>query len=172
LRIRIAGNCGFAFANAALVFASNRGVNPGPDRDRPFFMQGLTGRPSSLMLPVPIRMRIMRKLTLKRLGGLALLVVIAAVAVAPATALAQDALSNPSAAQYQPQSQVQGTTTNGSNDGNGPVAANTPNTGLKSNVGSLPFTGLDVIVLAVVAAGLLGTGLVLRRLSSPKAPGA
>jgi hypothetical protein len=125
------------------------------------------------MLPVPIRMRIMRKLTLKRLGGLALLVVTAAVVVAPATALAQDALSNPSAAQYEPQSQVQGTTTNGSNNGsNGPVAASTPSSGLNSNVGSLPFTGLDVIVLAVVAAGLLGTGLALRRLSSPKAPGA
>ena len=126
-----------------------------------------------MMLPVPIRMRIMRKLTLKRLGGLALLVVIAAIAVAPATAMAQDALSNPSAAQYEPQSQVQGTSTNGSNDGNGPVAASTPpTTGLNSNVGSLPFTGLDVIVLAVVAAGLLGTGLALRRLSSPKVPGA
>jgi hypothetical protein len=126
------------------------------------------------MLPVPIRMRIMRKLNLKRLGGLGLLVVVAAIAVAPATALAQDALSNPSAAQYEPQSQVQGTSTNGSNDGNGngPVAASTPNTGLKSNVGSLPFTGLDVIVLAVVAAALVGTGLALRKLSGPKAPGA
>lgn len=132
------------------------------------------------MLPMPIRMRLMRKLTLKRLGALALLVVIAAVAVVPATALAQDALSNPSAAQYEPQSQVQGTTTNGSNNGskgsnngsNGPVAASTPTSGLNSNVGSLPFTGLDVIVLAVVAAGLIGTGLALRRLSSPKAPGA
>jgi hypothetical protein len=121
------------------------------------------------MLPLPIRMRIMRKFTLKRLGGLAVLAVTAAVVVAPATALAQDALSNPSAAQYEPKSQVQGTTTNGSN---GPVAANTPNTGLNSSVGSLPFTGLDVIVLAVVAAALIGTGLALRKLSSPKAPGA
>ena len=67
------------------------------------------------MLLVPIRMRIMRKFTLKRLGGLALLAVVAAVAIAPATALAQDALSNPSADQYQPQSQVQGTSTTGSN---------------------------------------------------------
>jgi hypothetical protein len=121
------------------------------------------------MLLVPIRMRIMRKFTLKRLGGLALLGVIAAVAIAPATALAQDALSNPSAAQYEPQSQVQGTSTTGSN---GPAVANTSRSGINSNVGSLPFTGLDVIVLAVVAAGLIGTGLALRRLSSPKAPGA
>jgi hypothetical protein len=122
------------------------------------------------MLLVPIRMRIMRKFTLKRLGGLALLGVIAAVAIAPATALAQDALSNPSAAQYEPNSQVQGTNTNGSNDG--PAAAHTASSGLSSNVGSLPFTGLDVIVLAVVAAGLIGTGLALRRLSTPRAPGA
>lgn len=110
----------------------------------------------------------------KRLGGLALLTVVAAVAVAPATALAQDALSNPSDAQYQPQSQVQGTSTNGGNNQSSPVASNTaaatPTSGLNSNVGSLPFTGMDVIVLALVAAGLLGTGLALRRLSSPKVP--
>jgi tetrahydromethanopterin S-methyltransferase subunit E len=125
------------------------------------------------MLLVPIRMGHMRKFTLKRLGGLALLGVIAAVAIAPATALAQDALSNPSSAQYEPQSQVQGTSTNGSNSGTkaAPVAA-TSTSGLNSNVGSLPFTGLDVMVLAVVAAGLIGTGLALRRLSSPRAPGA
>ncbi len=123
------------------------------------------------MLLVPIRMRIMRKFTLKRLGGLALLAVVAAVAIAPATALAQDALSNPSADQYQPQSQVQGTSTTGSN--HGPAAANTANTsasGLNGNVGSLPFTGMDVIVLAVVAAALIGTGVALHRLSAPKAP--
>ena len=111
----------------------------------------------------------MRKFTLKRLGGIALLAVVAAVAIAPAAALAQDALSNPSSAQYEPQSQVQGTSTNGSN-----TAAKTVSSpsGLNSNVGSLPFTGLDVMVLAIVAAGLIGTGIALRRLSSPKAPGA
>lgn len=126
------------------------------------------------MLLVPIRMRIMRKFTLKRLGGLALLAVVAAVAIAPATALAQDALSNPSASQYEPKSQVQGTSTNGSN-ANGsntgvPAAANTSASGLNGNVGSLPFTGMDVIVLAVVAAALIGTGVALHRLSAPKAP--
>lgn len=110
----------------------------------------------------------MRKFTHKRLGGLALLAVIAAVALAPATALAQDALSNPSASQYEPKSQVQGTQTSGSN---GPAAQNSTNgTGLNGNVGSLPFTGMDVIVLAIVAAALIGTGVALRRLSAPKAP--
>ena len=105
----------------------------------------------------------MRKFTHKRLGGLALLAVIAAVAIAPATALAQDALSNPSASQYEPQSQVQGTSTTGS-------AAQNTSSGLNGNVGSLPFTGMDVIVLAIVAAALIGTGVALRRLSAPKAP--
>ena len=110
----------------------------------------------------------MRKFTLKRLGGLALLAVVAAVAIAPATALAQDALSNPSAAQYQPQSQVQGTSTTGSGPAANTVAKKT--SGLDGNVGSLPFTGMDVIVLAIVAAALIGTGVALRRLSAPKAP--
>jgi hypothetical protein len=123
------------------------------------------------MLLVPIRMRIMRKFTLKRLGGLALLAVVAAVAIAPATALAQDALSNPSASQYEPKSQVQGTSTKGSNTNTSvPAAANTSASGLNANVGSLPFTGMDVIVLAVVAAALIGTGVALHRLSAPKAP--
>lgn len=121
----------------------------------------------------------MRKFTLKRLGGLALLAVVAAVAIAPATALAQDALSNPSASQYEPKSQVQGTSTNGSNakgsntSAGVPAAANTSASsasGLNGNVGSLPFTGMDVIVLAVVAAALIGTGVALHRLSAPKAP--
>jgi hypothetical protein len=118
------------------------------------------------MLLVPIRMRIMRKFTLKRFGGLALLAVVAAIAIAPATALAQDALSNPAASQYQPKSQVQGTTTSG----DGPTVAKTASSGLNGNVGSLPFTGMDVIVLAVVAAALIGTGVALRRLSAPRTP--
>ena len=125
-----------------------------------------------MMLPVPIRMRIMRKFTLKRFGGLALLAVVAAVAIAPATALAQDALSNPSASQYEPASQVQGTSTTGGPGGS--VASNNAvhASGLNGTVGSLPFTGMDVIVLAVVAAALIGTGVALRRLSAPKTPSA
>jgi hypothetical protein len=109
----------------------------------------------------------MRKFTLKRVGGIALLAVVVSLATAPAMALAQDALSNPSASEYEPQSQVQGTSKTGSQ---GPAAQNasSPTTGLNSNVGSLPFTGLDVIVLVVVAGALIGTGVALRRLSAPK----
>jgi len=80
----------------------------------------------------------------------------------PGTALAQDALSNPSAAQYGPQSQVQGTNTTGS------AAANTSSPSTKSGTGTLPFTGLDALVLGVVAVALIGTGMALRRLSTPK----
>jgi hypothetical protein len=115
----------------------------------------------------------MRKFTLKRLGGITLLAVVAAIAVAPAAAIAQDALSNPSASQYEPESQVQGTTTNGGGNGSGPAAehpATASATGLSSNVGSLPFTGMDVIVLLIVASALIGTGFALRRLSAPKTP--
>jgi hypothetical protein len=107
----------------------------------------------------------MRKFTLKRVGGLALLAVIAAVAITPVAAMA-DPLANPSADEYNPQSQVQGTNTTGSNDGNGPTASTS--SGLSSNVGSLPFTGMDLIVLVVVAGALVGTGVALRRLSAPK----
>jgi hypothetical protein len=101
-----------------------------------------------------------------RFAGLVLIAVVGALFVGPATALAQDALSNPSAAQYQPQSQVQGTTTTGS------AVANTPssNNGGGSGTGTLPFTGMDVLVLSVVALALIGTGVALKRLSTPKAP--
>ena len=37
-------------------------------------------------------------------------------------------------------------------------------------VGSLPFTGVDLAVLGVVALVLLGAGFVLRRLSAPREP--
>jgi hypothetical protein len=104
----------------------------------------------------------------KRFAGLALLAVVGALFVGPATALGQDALSNPSAAQYEPQSQVQGQTTTGSND----AVAATPSSGSNGggSTGSLPFTGLDVMVLAAVALALIGTGVALRRLSAPKSP--
>lgn len=98
--------------------------------------------------------------------------VCAAFLMPPATALGQDALSNPAAAQYEPQSQVQGTDTTGS----GPIAGNStggPGTGTGtgaggSAVGSLPFTGMDLVVLGGTAFVLLGAGFVLRRLSAPR----
>jgi hypothetical protein len=98
---------------------------------------------------------------------------VSAALIAPANAVAQDALSNPSAAQYQPQSQVQGTS-----GGGGSVAADT-STGSPAAVrsaaagpsGSLPFTGMDLAVVAGIAVLMIGVGFGLRRLSEPRAPG-
>jgi hypothetical protein len=86
----------------------------------------------------------------------------------PATALAQDVLSNPAAAQYQPQSQVQGTSTNGPTSG--PTASNTAAvpTATEGASGTLPFTGMDLAVVAGVALLMIGSGLTLRRLSAPR----
>jgi hypothetical protein len=46
------------------------------------------------------------------------------------------------------------------------VSSNTGNTsGPTSSSGTLPFTGLDVVLLAAGGGALLGTGLFVRRLS-------
>src|SRR4051812_5795464 len=108
----------------------------------------------------------MRNIARNRIAGIALIVVVGALVAGPATALAQDALSNPSAAQYEPQSKVQGTTTTGA------VASNASNSNDGNGTGTLPFTGMDVLVLSAVALALIGTGVALRRLSTPKVPGA
>jgi hypothetical protein len=98
----------------------------------------------------------------------ALMLVSAALAV-PGSAIAQDQLSNPSAAQYTPQSQVQGTSKGGTASGtpSSPSVAQTPTGGGGGQVGTLPFTGMDLGVVAGVALLLTGTGLALRRLSAP-----
>jgi|SRR3954469_25832780 len=99
-----------------------------------------------------------------RFAGLALIIVVGALFAGPATALAQDALSNPSASQYAPDSQVEGTSTAGTS-----AVANT-SSAARDGSGTLPFTGMDVLVLSAVALALIGTGVALRRLSTPKAP--
>ena len=91
-----------------------------------------------------------------------------AVLVAPATAVAQDGLSNPTEAQYQQQSQIQGTNTTGGGGG-GPVAANTSSS-TQGGSGTLPFTGMDLVVVAGTALTLIASGFVLRKLSAPRAP--
>jgi hypothetical protein len=92
--------------------------------------------------------------------------VCAALMALPASAVAQDSLSNPSAAQYEPQTQVQGTSQSGSaNNGStaGPSASRTATGG---GNGTLPFTGMDLAFVAGVAVLMIGTGLTLRRLSA------
>ena len=39
-----------------------------------------------------------------------------------------------------------------------------------SNLGSLPFTGLDVALMAAAAGGLVGAGLLMRRRTSGEGP--
>src|SRR3954462_2885387 len=106
----------------------------------------------------------MRMTVRNRIAGLALVPVVGALFIGPASALAQDSLANPSAAQYEPQSQVQGTTTTGADASNSSSGSN------GSSTGTLPFTGMDVLVLTALALALIGTGDALRRLSTPKAP--
>ncbi len=94
-----------------------------------------------------------------------------AVLMAPATAVAQDGLSNPTEAQYEPQSQIQGTNTTGGGGGDGgPVAANTSNSPAQGGSGTLPFTGMDLVVVAGTALALVASGFVLRKLSAPRGP--
>lgn len=74
----------------------------------------------------------------------------------PAQALAQNANSDPTAAQYaKPALAV-------SNEGGGGGGAGGPSGG----DGTLPFTGLDLVALAAVAVALTATGLALRRLET------
>jgi hypothetical protein len=109
-------------------------------------------------------------------------VLVASFSVVPAAALAQDPLSDPSQAQYNapiPSGNVAGTTGSGvagepaaSGVAGEPAAAGqaTPGGGSGNNLGSLPFTGMDLIIVAGVALLLTGTGFALRRLSVPREP--
>jgi hypothetical protein len=94
-------------------------------------------------------------------SGVVLLAVVALLAI-PSTVLAQ--AKNPTDAQYAPvteqidqgpgaQTQVQS-----GDPAEAPPSADRP-------VAGLPFTGLDIGMLAIAAALLAGSGLVLRRLS-------
>ena len=111
------------------------------------------------------KINIMRKLKRTRFGLLIVGVLAAAFVALPSVALAQDPLSNPSSAQYSapiPESGTAGASASGGSSGSGG--------GLSSNIGSLPFTGMDLIIVAGVAFVLTGTGFALRRLSTPRGP--
>jgi hypothetical protein len=122
----------------------------------------------------------MPNLRRSNLGLLAVAAIVASFSVVPAAALAQDPLSNPSHAMYNapiPGGGVAGANGAGQSAGQPAPAAQsaagqaTPGgQGSNSNLGSLPFTGMDLIILAGVALALTGTGLALRRLSMPRGP--
>jgi hypothetical protein len=99
--------------------------------------------------------------------GLAALVVIAAFAAMPAAGLAQSVNDDPTSGQYDPEITRGTDATGGSGDVGGSVAEE-PSSGLNGSVGSLPFTGMDLIIIVGVALVLMGTGFALRRLSAPR----
>jgi hypothetical protein len=116
-------------------------------------------------------MRLKQRRRVLTLMGATLLV--SAVVAVPGSAIAQDQLANPSAAQYQPQGDVLGDTNSGDtgSSGSAPSVAGTPTGGNgNSQIGSLPFTGMDLAIVAGVALLLTGTGLALHRLSVPPRP--
>jgi hypothetical protein len=81
------------------------------------------------------------------------------------TAIAQDSIDDPSSAQYDPPiPEGEGTAGGAASGGSGGSGS-----GLDSNIGSLPFTGMDLLIVVGVALLLAGTGFALRRLSSPPA---
>jgi hypothetical protein len=104
----------------------------------------------------------MRKLTSNRFGLFLVGVMVAAFMVAPISALAQN---DPTSAQYNPPIPDPGSGVAGGAAGGAESAGGG---GLNSNIGSLPFTGLDLIIVAGVAFVLTGTGFALRRLSAPR----
>jgi hypothetical protein len=110
-----------------------------------------------------------------------LVAVIAAALLVPAAASAQScaqAGNDPTASQYCTVAGVHAGGNDTSNDGAAggevqPVAEVSPAADAAvvpieatSESGSLPFTGLDVGILALVAVALAGTGLLLRRLTA------
>src|SRR5687767_7072662 len=98
----------------------------------------------------------MRKLRHSRIGLLLAFAAQAVFMAVPAIAMAQGSSGAPSSAQYPPN------IPSGDPGGSGSAG------GLDSQIGSLPFTGMDLIILAGVALVLTGTGFALRRLSTPR----
>ena len=74
-------------------------------------------------------------------------------------ALAQVAVDDPAAAQYGGAATSAGAAS--------PQGSEAPS-GLEAQIGGLPFTGIDLIVLAGTALVLSGTGFALHRLSAPR----
>jgi hypothetical protein len=74
-------------------------------------------------------------------------------------AMAQD----PTDAQYDPSTEIIESGVAGAEDQGAVGGATSSGTGTGTGAGSLPFTGLDLALASVVAALLIGTGLLMRR---------
>ena len=87
--------------------------------------------------------------------------IVAAFGAVPAYAQTSD---DPASAQYDAPIPDSGTASSAASGGGSSGG------GLDSNIGSLPFTGMDLLIVAGVALVLTGTGFALRRLSMPRGP--
>ena len=112
--------------------------------------------------------------TTKVLRGLFALVALMAMLALPATASAQaigaDEDCTPTDAQYSPPTDIlECDDIQGGGDEGGEIAGLSASGSdpVEASGDELPFTGLDAMTLLAVAAGLTGTGLVLRRLAAP-----
>jgi hypothetical protein len=85
------------------------------------------------------------------------------IAALAAIALPASAIAAPSPTKAQYVSQVNQTFGTGGGGNFSPPGGSVSPPSTSGKVGSLPFTGLDVAVLALIGSGLLATGAVLRR---------
>ena len=103
-----------------------------------------------------------------RIGlSLVLALAVGIITVLPASAVAQGANSDPTAAVYGDDDGESASFESAGSSGSGGTAGS-ESSGLSSPIGSLPFTGMDLIILAGVAFVLTGTGFALRRASMPR----
>lgn len=98
--------------------------------------------------------------------SLVLALAMGALTVLPAAAAAQGATNDPTTAVYGDDDGESASFESAGSSGTG----SSESTGLSSPIGSLPFTGMDLIILAGVALVLTGTGFALRRASMPRGP--
>lgn len=101
--------------------------------------------------------------------SLVLALAIGAFALLPASAVAQGAIDDPTAAVYGDDDGESASFESSGSTGSSSASGGDPS-GLSSQIGSLPFTGMDLIILAGVALVLTGTGFALRRASMPRSP--
>jgi hypothetical protein len=115
-------------------------------------------------IPVNVRTRA------KRAKGLRVIVAVAALSFAilalPGQAFAGSNCNDPTDCQYNEQVQQIASNLGSGGGGGGAPPAQRVAVPAASTGPSLPFTGLDVAALAVVALALAGTGVVLRRLAT------
>jgi hypothetical protein len=114
-------------------------------------------------IPGSVKTRATRKTSLRALLAIAALSVF--VLALPGQAFAGSSCNDPTQCQYNSEAQQIASNLGSGGGGGSPPPARS--VAVPASTGSsLPFTGLDVAALAVVALALAGTGVVLRRLAT------